>query len=102
MAYAGDQRLTGPIRNLVRDAVAPSLGDQTAVTIWLGKRDGVQYTGPVAKLTDDAGTILDLDEYGAIDREVSFRIVEIRSLDLGDEHECIVQHLAEQHPGTDS
>lgn len=86
------QRLVGSDRCLVRDALALSIADGTVVTIWLGGGD-VQHTGVVAKLSDDAGTILDLDEYGEANREVPFRIADIRQLDFGCEHQRIVQHL---------
>lgn len=86
------QRLVGSDRRLVRDALALSIEDGTVVTIWTGS-DDTQYTGVVAKLSDAAGTILDLDEYGDADREVPFRIADIRQLDFGCEHQRIVQHL---------
>ena len=86
------QRLVGSDPNLVRDALALSINDGTVVTIWPGSGD-IQHTGVVAKLSDNAGTILDLDEYGDADREVPFRIADIRQLDFGGEHQRIVQHL---------
>lgn len=86
------QRLVGSDRCLVRDALALSIADGSVVTIWLGGGD-VQHTGVVAQLSDDAGTILDIDEYGEANREVPFRIADIRQLDFGCEHQRIVQHL---------
>ena len=86
------QRLVGSNPNLLRDALALSLEDRTVVTIWTNS-DDFQQTGIVAKLSDDAGTILDLDEYGLVDGEVPFRIADIRQLDFGGEHQRIVQHL---------
>ena len=86
------QRLVGSDPNLVRDALALSIEDGSVVTIWTGGGEA-QYTGIVAKLSDDAGTILDLDEYGDADREVPFRIADVRQLDFGGEHQRIVQYL---------
>ena len=86
------QRLVGSDPNLVRDALALSIEDGSVVTIWPGGGDA-QYTGIVAKLSDDAGTILGLDAYGDVDREVPFRIADVRQLDFGGEHQRIVQYL---------
>lgn len=86
------QRLVGSDPNLVRDALALSIEDGSVVTIWT-RGDEAQYTGIVAKLSDGAGTILDLDEYGDVDREVPFRIADVRQLDFGGEHQRIVQYL---------
>ena len=91
------QRLAGSDSNLVRDALALSIEDGTVVTIWTDSGD-IQYTGVVAKLSDNAGTILDLDEYGDADREVAFRIADIRALDFGGEHQRIIQHLRGWRP----
>ena len=89
---APKQHLVGSDSNLVRDALALSIEDSSVVTIWTGGGDA-QYTGIVAKLSDDAGTILDVDEYGDADREVPFRIADVRQLDFGGEHQRIVQYL---------
>ena len=86
------RRLVGSDPNLVRDALALSIKDGSVVTIWTCG-DEAQYTGIVAKLADDAGSILDLDEYGDVDREVPFRIADVRQLDFGGEHQRIVQYL---------
>ena len=86
------RRLVGSDPNLVRDALVLSIKDRSVVTIWT-RGDEAQYTGIVAKLSDDAGTILDLDEYGDADREVPFRIADVRQLDFGGEHQRIVQYL---------
>ena len=86
------QRLVGSDSNLLRDALALSIQDGTVVTIWTDSGD-IQYTGVVAKLTNNAGTILDFDEYGDADREVAFRIAAIRALDFGGEDQRIIQHL---------
>ena len=86
------QRLVGYDPNLVRDPLVLSIEDRTVVTIWTDSGD-IQYTGVVAKLSDNAGTILDLDDYGNADREVPFRIADIRALDFGGEDQRIIQHL---------
>ena len=91
------QCLVGSDPNLLRDALALSLEDGTVVTIWPGSSD-FQFTGVVAKLSDDAGTILDLDDYGEAGRELPFRIADIRQLDFGGEHQRIVQHLRGWRP----
>ena len=91
------QRLVGSDPNLVRDALALSIEDGAVVTIWTDSGD-IQYTGIVAKLSDNAGTILDLDEYGNADREVPFRIAAIRALDFGGEEQRIIQHLRGGRP----
>lgn len=86
-----EQRLTGPVGDVVMDALRLSLEDRSIATIWL--RNTNVYTGRVMKLAADAGTIADLDVYGALDREVPFRVGDIVSLDLGCEHQRIVQFL---------
>ena len=91
------QRLAGSDSNLLRDALALSIEDGTVVTIWTDSGD-IQYTGVVAKLSNNAGTILDLDEYGDADREVAFRIAAIRALDFGGEDQRIIQHLRGWRP----
>ena len=91
------QRLAGSDSNLLRDALALSIEDGTVVTIWTDGGD-IQYTGVVAKLSNNAGTILDLDEYGDADREVAFRIAAIRALDFGGEDQRIIQHLRGWRP----
>ena len=88
-----DQRLTGEDPNLVRDALTLSLADRTVVTIWTSGNSDTQYTGVVAKLGQEAGSMLDLDEYGDVDREVAFRFDAIHSLDFGCLHQRIVQRL---------
>lgn len=60
----------------MRGALALSIEEGAVVTIWPGGGEA-RYTGIVAKLSDDAGTILDLDEYGDVDREVPFRIADV-------------------------
>lgn len=86
------QRLTGDCFDLAMDALTLSMQDRSVVTLWMF--DTAQYTGPVVKLADDAGSIADLDEYGDLDREVPFRVAGIAGLDFGTQHERIVQHLS--------
>ena len=85
-----EQRLVGDRSDLVADALAVSLKDRTVVTIWIGSK---QYTGPVVKLADDAGTVVDLDNYGKPEAEFAFRIGDIDALDFGTEHERMAQFL---------
>ena len=85
-----EQRLVGDRADLVVDALALSLEHRTVVTIWIGSK---QYTGPVVKLADDAGTIVDLDNYGRPEGEFAFRIGDIDALDFGTEHERMAQFL---------
>lgn len=87
-----EQRLTGPLDDVVMDALTLSLKDGSIATIWM--RNTTQYTGRVMKLATDAGTIADLDEYGALDREVPFKVADIVDLDLGCQHQRIVQFLS--------
>ena len=87
-----EQRLTGPLDDVVMDALRLSLEDRSIATIWM--RNAVQYTGRVMKLAADAGTIADLDEYGIVDREVPFKVADIVELDFGCEHQRIVQFLS--------
>ena len=87
-----EQRLTGPLDDVVMDALTLSLEDGSIATIWM--RNTGQYTGRVMKLAADAGTIADLDEYGALSREVPFKVPDIVSLDFGCEHQRIVQFLS--------
>lgn len=86
------QRLTGPLDDPVMDALTLSLEDGSIATIWM--RNSNVHTGRVMKLAAAAGTIADLDEYGVLDREVPFRVGDIVSLDLGCEHQRIVQFLS--------
>lgn len=87
-----EQRLTGPLDDVVMDALTLSLEDGSIASIWM--RNTEAYTGRVMKLAADAGTIADLDLYGALDREVPFKVADIVDLDLGCEHERIVQFLS--------
>ena len=73
------------------DTLTLSLEDRTVVTIFIGK---AQYTGPVVKLPSDAGTIVDLDQFGQRDGEFAFRIEDIDAVDFGSEHERRVQFLS--------
>lgn len=86
-----EQRLTGPLDDVVMDALTLSLVDGSIATIWMRNH---QYTGRVMKLAADAGTIADLDEYGELDREVPFKVADIVDLDFGCEHQRIVQFLS--------
>ncbi len=88
------QRLTGHMEDLVMDALTVSVEDGIVVTLFMS--DTSQYTGPVVKLSDEAGTIADLDYYGAVEKEVAFRVSDIDALDLGTEHERIVQILGKR------
>jgi len=92
------QRLVGKNPDLVMDALELSMADRNAVTLWL--KDTRQHTGPVVKLTDDAGSIADLDEYGELDREVPFRVAGVVALDYGCEHERVVQFLSRRCGGS--
>ena len=85
-----EQRLVGDHCDIVLDALTLSLEDRNAVTVWMGD---AQYTGPVVKLSDTGGAIVDLDEFGNRDHEVAFRVSEIDALDFGCEHQRIAQFL---------
>ena len=85
------QRLTGNMDDLVMDALTVSIEDGIVVTMFM--RDTCQYTGPVVKLSDDAGTIADLDHYGVVEREVAFKLSDIDALNLGGDYERVAQHL---------
>ena len=87
-----EQRLTGPVGDVVMDALRLSLEEGSIATVWM--RDTTQYTGRIMKLAADAGTIADLDEFGALDREVPFQVSDIVGLDFGCEHQRIVQFLS--------
>ena len=85
------QRLTGPMDDLVMDALTVSIEDGIVVTLFM--RDTTQYTGPVVKLSDNAGTIADLDDYGGVEKEVPFKVSVIDAVDLGCGHERVAQYL---------
>ena len=85
-----EQRLVGDHCDIVLDALTLSLEDRNAVTVWM---EDAQYTGPVVKLSDTGGAIVDLDEFGNRDHEVAFRVSEIDALDFGCEHQRIAQFL---------
>ena len=85
-----EQRLTGSLDDLMLDALALSLEDGTVVSISIGDKE---YNGPVVKLSDDAGTIADLNNYGERVKEVSFRTAEIGTLCFGSDDERIPQFL---------
>lgn len=86
-----EQRLVGHLPDLMLDTLTLSLEDRTVVTIFIGD---AQYTGPVVKLASDAGTIVDLDQFGQRDGEFAFRIEDIDAVDFGSEHERRVQFLS--------
>lgn len=85
-----EQRLTGSLDDLMLDALTVSLEDGTVVSISVGDED---YNGPVVKLSDDAGTIADLNNYGDRVKEVSFRTADIGTLCFGSDEEQIWQFL---------
>lgn len=87
-----EQRLIGPLDDVVMDALTLSLEDGSVATIWM--RNSTQYTGRIMKLAANAGTIADLDEYGVLDREIPFKVADIGGLDFGCEHQRIVQFLS--------
>ena len=87
--------MTGSLDDLMLDALTLSLEDGTVVTISVGDEE---YSGPVVKLSDDAGTIADLNNYGDRVKEVSFRTADIGTLCLGRDEEQIGQFLMGKNP----
>lgn len=86
-----DKWLAGEAGDILMDTLTLSLEDGSVVTAYMA--DGRQYTGPVVKLSDDAGTIVDLDEFGRPDGEIPFRMADIEGVDFGCTHQRIAQIL---------